>query len=351
MKVTPYEVKGKIDYEKLITKFGVKRLTPKLKRKLGDHHLLRRNIFFAHRDLEKLTDNFFLYTGCGPSGNIHLGHYIVWEFTKWLQDQFGCDVYFQFTDDEKFLYKNMSYDDIQHWTKENMLDVAAVGFNPKKTFFIVNTKHANLMYPEAIKVAKKLTLSTVKSAFGFTNETNIGSYFYTAMQTVPTFLPNILDGGKRQCLIPYAIDQDPHFRLTRDIVPKLGHQKPLSIQCKFLPALQGDGKLSSSVGNAIYLTDSPSQVKKKINKYAFSGGRDTVKEHREKGGNPDIDTSFQWLRYFEASDKVLDDIELKYKSGEMLSGELKLILVNKINSILAEHQKRREKVILDQFML
>lgn len=351
MKVTPYEVKGKIDYDKLITKFGVKHLTPKLKAELGDHHLLRRDIFFAHRDLDKLSENMFLYTGCGPSGPVHMGHMVVWQFTKWLQDQLDCDVYFQFTDDEKFLYKNMSYDEIQKWTHENMLDVAAVGFNPKKTFFIVDTKHAHLMYPEAIKVAKKITLSTVKSAFGFTNETNIGSYFYTAMQTVPTFLPNVLDGGDRQCLIPYAIDQDPHFRLTRDIVPKLGHKKPASIQCKFLPGLQGDGKLSSSIGAAIYLTDTPKEVKKKINKYAFSGGKDTVEEHRKKGGNTDIDTSFQWLRYFEESDETLADIKQRYESGQLLSGELKAILIDKVNSILAQHQKRREKVDLSKFML
>ena len=48
----------------------------------------------------------------------------------------------------------------------------------------------------------------------------------------------------------------------------------------------------------VYTTDSPETVKKKINKYAFSGGQADIEEHRKKGGNPDIDVSYQYLRIF-----------------------------------------------------
>ena len=50
--------------------------------------------------------------------------------------------------------------------------------------------------------------------------------------------------------------------------------------------------MSASREYSIWTTDSPAEVKKKINKYAFSGGQNTVEEHRKKGGNPDIDVSF-----------------------------------------------------------
>jgi len=166
------------------------------------------------------------------------------------------------------------------------------------------------------------------------------------MQAVPAFLPSVLKNKKMACLIPHAIDQDPHFRITRDILPKLGYFKPASIQCRFLPGLGGiqdSGKLSSSKGVAIYLTDSPKQVKNKINKYAFSGGKETVEEHRAKGGNPDIDVAYQWLTFFEEDDAKLEKIYNEYKSGTLLSGELKAILIDKLNEFLAEHQKRREK--------
>ncbi|HIJ12090.1 TPA: tryptophan--tRNA ligase [Candidatus Woesearchaeota archaeon] len=365
-KVTPWEVKGNVDYDKLISEFGVSKIDDKLLKRIKKHtselhHFLRRGVFFAHRDLKFALDeyekgNLFLYTGCGPSGPIHMGHAIVWMFTKWLQDTFDLDLYFQFTDDEKFMFKDKSYDEIQKWLHENMLDVIAIGFKPEKTHFLIDTKHASLMYPEAIKVAKRLTYSTVKSAFGMKDSTNVGMVFFTAMQAVPAFLPSVLKKKKLACLIPHAIDQDPHFRLTRDILPKLGYHKPASIQCRFLSGLQGmqtDGKLSSSEGKAIYLTDDPKTVKKKINKYAFSGGQATVEEHRKKGGNPEIDVAYQWLTFFEENDKKLEKIYKEYKSGKLLSGELKAMLIEKLNGFLAEHQKRRKKAakMIDQFML
>lgn len=362
--ITPWEVKGNIDYDKVIKEFGVKKIEGPVEKSLnevvGDHHFLRRGVFFAHRDLdfalkEHKKNNLFLYTGCGPSGPIHLGHAMVWMFTKFLQDKLGCELWFQFTDDEKFLFKDKSFEEIQSWTKENMLDVIALGFDPKKTHFLVNTKHSGLLYPEAIKVAKKLTFSTVKGAFGFTNENNIGTIFYTSMQTVPAFLPSIIHKKKMACLIPHAIDQDPHFRVTRDILPKLGFSKPASIQSRFLPGLGGmgnDGKMSSSEGAAIYLTDDPKTVRKKIMKYAFSGGKDTVEAHRKHGGNPDVDVAYQWLTFFEESDEKLKKIYADYKSGKLLSGELKQILVDKLNEFLEEHQKRRKDAekLIPKFM-
>ena len=364
-KVTPWEVEGKIDYQKLIQEFGIKKLTTtdldRIKNLTGDlHPYLRRGIFFAHRDLSWCLDEyekgnkFFLYTGCGPSGPIHLGHVSIWLFTLWLQQKFSAELWFQFSDDEKFLFKDKSYEEIQRWTYENMLDIIALGFNPKKTHFLVDTKHAGLMYPEAIKVAKKITFSTVKSAFGFTDTNNIGTIFYTAMQTVPVFLPNVLNNEKKPCLIPLAVDQDPHFRLTRDIIEKLGHKKPAIIHAKFMPPLVGvEGKMSSSsTEKAVLLTDNPETVKKKIQKYAFSGGQPTIEEHRQKGGNPDIDVSYQWLLYFEEDDQKLEKIYHDYRLGKLLSGELKQILIDKLNFFLKEHQKKRElaKKKVDQFI-
>lgn len=368
-KVTPWEVSGDVNYAKLIKEFGVSEVDDKILARIKKHTkdlhpMLRRKVFFAHRDLNWIIDEyekgnkFFLYTGRAPSGPIHLGHLMVWVFTKWLQDKFGVELWFQFPDEEKFLVKqNIDYEETQKWLKENMLDVIALGFDPKKTHFIVDTKNADLMYGEACKVAKKITFNMVKSSFGLDDSANIGSIFYTSMQAVPAFLPSILAKKEIPCLIPHAIDQDPHFRLTRDILPKLGHYKPASIQCSFLPPLQGvSGKMAASGAEsaAIFTTDDEKTVAKKINKYAFSGGQATIEEHRKKGGDPDIDVSFQYLRmFFEEDDKKLEKIYKDYKSGKMLTGELKKILIDKINAFLKEHQKNRklaEKQI-DKFLI
>ena len=363
--MNPYEVSGTIDYDRIVKEFGIQKLDgamlERIKKITGkDHHFLRRKIFFAHRDLKWCLDEyekgntFFLYTGCGPSGPIHLGHLGTWLFTKWLQDVFDVELWFQFTDDEKFLFKNKSYEEIQDWTKENMLDIIALGFDPKKTHFIIDTKHAGIIYPEAIKVAKRLTFSTIKGAFGFNDSNNIGSIFYTSMQTVPVFLPNVLRNEKRPCLVPLGIDQDPHFRISRDVVEKLGHKKPAIMHARMMCPLTGkDGKMSSSdPDKAILTTDNAATVKKKINKYAFSGGQENLEDHRKLGGNPDIDVAYLWLEYFEEDDNKLKQIHDEYKAGKLLSGELKAILIEKINAFLAEHQARREKAAeqLDQFI-
>jgi len=366
--VTPWEVKGEVDYSKLIKEFGVSKLDEKVLNRIKKHTkelhpMLRRGIFFAHRDMNWLLDEyekgnkFFLYTGRSPSGGVHLGHLVPWILCKWLQDKFGVEMWFQFPNEEKFLFKkDLSFEKAQEALEENMLDVIALGFDPKKTNFLIDTKHAGIMYEHACKVAKKLTFNMVKASFGLNDSTNVGAIFYTSMQAVPAFLPSALKGKNIPCLIPLGFDQDPHFRLTRDIMPRLGYYKPSIMHNVFLPPLSGvKGKTSSSESdqNAIFTTDSAKEVAKKINKYAFSGGRDTLEEHRKLGGNPDVDISFQYLRFlFEEDDQKLAKIGRDYRSGKLLSGELKKITIEKINSFLKDHQARREKAkkMIDKFV-
>ena len=356
--VTPWEVKGAVDYDKLIKQFGTEPLTGALTKKIEkaagrSHHMLRRRIFFSHRELDVLLKEhaqgkrFALYTGRGPSGQTHVGHLIPWIFTKYLQDAFRVPLYFQITDDEKFLYQpKLSLEDTHRYALENSLDLIALGFDPEKTFIIIDTDNAGTLYRIALQVAKKVTASTARSVFGFSSETNIGLYFWPAMQAAPCFLPSVLEGEKIRTLIPAAIDQDPYWRIVRDVAPRLGYPKTAAMHCVFLPALTGpSGKMSTSTGqeSTVFTTDDEKTVRKKIMKYAFSGGQATVAEHREKGGNPDVDVSYQWLTFFEEDDKRLARIHDDYKSGKLLSGELKQILADKLWAFLKEHQRRREQ--------
>lgn len=120
-----------------------------------------------------------------------------------------------------------------------------------------------------------------------------------------------------------------------------------------MPGL-GGGKMSSSDPNSfIALTDTPEEAERKIKKYAFSGGQPTLEEHRKKGGNPDVDVSFQYLsNFFEPDDQKIKQIYQDYKSGKLLTGELKQLLIEKLQSFLKEHQKNREKARkqLDKFL-
>ena len=263
-------------------------------------------------------------------------------FTKWLQDKFHVNTYIQITDDEKFLEekRDLSYEDTQHWARENILDIAAVGFDPDKTFILQDTEFIGHAYPLILKIARRINFSVARAVFGFTNETNIGFLFYPSIQILPSLLE------KKRCLIPAAIDQDPYWRIQRDIAESLGYYKAAAIHSKFLPPLTGvqDKMSSSKPETAIYLTDSDKMVRDKVKKHAFSGGRDTVEEHRRLGGNADVDVPFQWLyMLFERDDKRIEQIRTEYRSGRMLSGELKKILIDKISEFLEEHRKRRDK--------
>lgn len=349
--VTPWDVSGTIDYDKLIEQFGTKKISPHLKERMqkcaGElHPMLSRDYFFSHRDMDLILDDhekgkgFFLYTGRGPSGPMHIGHLVPLIFTKWLQEKFKCNLYIQVTDDEKFLVKQgMQWSDTQKYSHENILDIIAAGLDPKRTFIFKDSEYVKNVYPLMLSVARKTTLSTAKAVFGFNDSSNIGLTFYPAYQIVPTFFE------KKRCLIPSAIDQDPYWRVQRDIAESLGYFKTAAMHSKFLPPLSGtDGKMSSSASEgAIWLSDDAKAVKHKISKYAFSGGKSSIEEHRKLGGNPDIDVPFQWLKiFFEHSDKKLQKLHGDYKSGALLSGEMKAILIDKINEFLAAHSQRRE---------
>ena len=152
--------------------------------------------------------------------------------------------------------------------------------------------------------------------------------------------------GPLPVVVPVGIDQDPHIRLARDMASRIKEVKlmqPSSTYHLFVPGL-GGGKMSSSDPTSfIALTDDEKTVKNKVNRYAFSGGRDTIEEHRRLGGVPEVDIAYQWLTFFEEDDIKLKSIYDDYKSGRMLSGELKQILIDNLNSFLSEHQKKREK--------
>lgn len=209
-----------------------------------------------------------------------------------------------------------------------------------------------------IRIQKSVTFNQVKGIFGFGDSDVIGKIAFPAVQAAPalsTTFPSIFGKEKVPVLIPCAIDQDPYFRMCRDVAPKLGFPKPALLHSTFFPALQGaKTKMSASEFNsAIFLTDTPKQIKTKINKHAFSGGRTTVEEHRELGGNTDVDVPYQLLKFFLEDDAELEKIRVTYTSGELLSGEIKKLAFECLQPIVTAHQESRKAVtdeILELFM-
>lgn len=263
------------------------------------------------------------------------------------------------TDDEKFLVKDLTLAECQHFAVENSKDIIASGFNPEKTFIFADSKYFGVMYETVLKIQKLINYNQARAVFGFAESDPIGKIAFPPTQIAPCFseaFPHIFKGRTDiPCLIPYAIDQDPYFRLCRDIAPRLKLHKPASICSKFFPALQGhNSKMSASSENsAIFMTDTPAQIKTKINRHAFSGGGETVEVHRERGANLAVDIPFQYLRFFMESDEELNRIAGEYSAGRMLTGEVKAVCINILQEFVGEFQKRRAAVddeIVKNFM-
>ena len=353
--VTPWEVEGNVDYNKLIKKFGTFAITnemiEKIKKITGEvHPLLKNRYFFSHRDLDWILNEyqkgnkFYLYTGRGPSGLIHLGHVMPWLFTKYLQDRFDVKLIFQITDDEKFLFNDSKdLETINKFTIENILDIIAIGFDPNKTKIIVDTKHINYLYPLSIEIAKKITFSTAKAVFGFSSSSNIGMIGFPPIQSAPCFLPSLIEKKLTPVLIPAAIDQDPYWRITRDIAEKIGYYKPAQIHSKFIPGLTSSGKMSSSrPETALFTIDEPENLEKKV-KNTFTGGQPTVALQRKLGGNADICPVYWYLNYLFDSEDESTERYNNCTGGNLLCGECKGDLIKEVKPFMNNIQLKREK--------
>ncbi|MCD4759415.1 tryptophan--tRNA ligase [archaeon] len=354
-KVTPYEVEGEIDYNKVVKEFGASLIDEKLKSKLAGLRLVDKDIFFAHRDLDKIINkDFAIVSGRGPSAKLTLAHLQIFKFVKEMQDKFGCRVFIPFSDDEKFLLNpNLDFEESRRLAYENALDIVALGFDPKKTEIIMDFKNMDQeLFNLSMRCAKTITNNTVRSAFGFTGDKNIGINFYSAMQIAHILYPTVK--YNIPSVVVVGVDQDIFIKLARDVAYKLKLPKPGDLLSKFLPSLSGGVKMSASnPGSAIYTDDSMKDVEKKLKK-AFSGGRETVEEHRKKGGDPSVDVCYQYLDLFLENDAAkLKEIHDDYKSGKLLSGELKKYTIKKVQEFLREHQKKREKAkkMLDKFLV
>lgn len=387
MTVTPWIVEGVVDYDKLTSNFGCTRIDGELIKRIEQvtrcraHRWLERGLFFSQRDLEQLLAShekekpIYIYTGRGPSNDMHLGHCVPFEFTKYLQDAFGAVLVIQLSDDEKYYFRkaNNPPEYYRSLARENAKDIIAFGFNPDKTYIFANseeiTKNVELLR-NFVLMAGNSSGADIEAIFGLstsnaggTKQSNtVGQVMWPVLQSLPAYSSSFTkffgtEKKQRLCLVPMAIDQDPYFRLARDFAHKfrnLGYMKPSCIHSEFLPALAGsDGKMSSTgVSPTVFLVDSVTEIKKKIKSYAFSGGGDTLELHRKHGANLAVDISYQYLLYFLEDDAELEHIAKEYSSGRMLTSDVKRRMTECVISYIQKLQDARSKVtddVIDHF--
>ena len=188
-----------------------------------------------------------------------------------------------------------------------------------------------------------MTLSEIRSVYGYTPDQNIGLHFYPSIQAAHVVLPQTF--GFPNVLVPIGPDEDAHLRVCRDVAEKFGYVKPSVLHSVFLPGLDGN-KMSKSKNNAIFFLDEQKEIKRKV-MTAFSGGRTTVEEHRRLGGNPDVDVAYMYLKSYFLADKESIHIYDEYKRGKLLSGDLKKMLLEHIEARIDKFIAKYNKVTLE----
>jgi len=359
-RIDPWSSEEIEDYERLLKGFGMKPMESLVKRTPNPHLLMRRGIVFGHMDFDKIAGcmrqkkDYAMLTGLMPSGSFHLGHKMVADQMIYYQEQ-GAKVFICVADVEAYNMRLASLEKLRKMAIEDyLLNYIALGLKPKNCDFYFQSSRStdpvktNAYHKLVSLASRKTTMNEMKDIYGTLSPGKIMSVMHQIADILHPMLPEF--GGKKHVVVPVGVDQSAHLRYSRDIAArftKSGEYNfllPASTYHKFLKGLRGGKMSSSDPYSFIALTDSPKEVKEKIVKHAFSGGRGSLKEHREKGGVPEVDVAYQLLYFmFEPDDKKIKKIYQDYKSGSLLTGELKQMTVEKVTKFLEKHQEKREK--------
>ena len=318
-----------LDYDKLVNQFGIKKFSDILGEIDDPLHLMERGVIFGHRDFDKIVPHingkkdFAVMTGMMPSGQMHIGHKMVIDQLKWYFKK-GGKLSLSIADMEAYAARGMSFSEGKRIAIEEYLtNYIALGLDLTDDDINVYLQSQNKTLNDlTFKLAKKVNFNNLNAIYGFNQSTNMAHLYAPLVQVADILLPQTEEyGGPKQVVVPVGIDQDPHLRLTRDIAAKLNEEygfiAPASTYHRFLTGLTGDKMSSSKPKTAIYLNDTPKKAEKKV-KSAKTGGRESLEEQNELGGQPDSCVIYEMLVYH----LIDDDEELKKIREECLDGTL-----------------------------
>lgn len=311
---------------------------------------LRRGIAFAHMGIEPIIEcvahnkPFTVVSGLNPSSPLHLGHKALFDVLVDLP-KLGADVQIPLTNDESYVDGKAAWiEDGKRVAIEQILpEMQSFGFVTGKTKIYVLTETPEL-YRFAMSISRLVTYDMVKAVFGKESLVNVGQIFYRGVvQLAQILLPQLPEyGGPKPTLIPVGIDQHPYVLLARDVAKKLNMIPPSEFVISFQPSLLNpEKKMSGSkLSTAIFLTDSESEIRKKIS-HAYTGAVSSLDEHHAFGGIPEICPVFQLLRYHHPDDAFVEKIRSNYTSGRLTTNELKKITADFIVEVVAGKQLKR----------
>ena len=319
-----------VDYDKLVNQFGIGKISDIINDIENPQRLMKRGVVFGHRDFDEINKlinqnkEFAVVTGMMPSGQMHIGHKMVVDQLIWYQEK-GAMLSLPIADLESYAARGMSFEEGRRIAVEEYLtNWIALGLDLERDNVNVYLQSQNkLLQDLSFRASSKTNFSQLKAIYGFTPSTNIAHVQAPLMQVADILLPQTEEfGGPKKVVVPVGIDQDPHIRLTRDIAQKLnedlGFLTPASTYHRFLTGLTGDKMSSSKPSTAIYLNEDSKTAAKKV-KTAKTGGRESLKEQQELGGEVDKCVIYEMLVYH----LIDDDEELEKIRNDCLNGTLR----------------------------
>ncbi len=223
--ISPWEVTGEVDYEKLIREFGMEPFSTLLSEIDDPMHLMRRGVIFGHRDYWRIVDamknkrEFAVMSGFMPSGYPHFGHKMTMDEIVWHNEKGGV-AFVGIADMEAHAVRGLSWKETHKIGMEYIKAIIALGLNENSVIYF---QSANQPVKDlAFELSEEVNWSELKAIYGFNGETTLAKMFVTAVQAGDILLPQLSHyGGPKPTVVPVGADQDPHLRLTRDMSARI----------------------------------------------------------------------------------------------------------------------------------
>lgn len=296
-----------------------------------------------------------ILTGDRPTGKLHIGHYVgsLRERVK-MQESGEYDPFIMIADQQALTDNARDPEKIRRSLTEVALDYQAVGLDPAKSTLFVQSQipalaELNLYYLNLVTVSRLERNPTVKAEIqqkNFNRSIPAGFFTYPVSQTadITAFKAN---------LVPVGDDQEPMLEQAREIVrtfnsiygevlvepegvfPPKGQGR--------IPGLDGNAKMSKSLGNAIYLSDDEDTLKKKV----MSMYTDPNHIHVEDPGQVEGNVVFTYLDIFDKDTAKVQELKDHYRHGGLGDVKIKRYLMEVLNAELAPIRQRRAEFAKD----
>jgi tryptophanyl-tRNA synthetase len=288
-------------------------------------------------------------SGMRPTGQLHLGH-LIGALGNWVPLQAQYDCYYFVADWHALTsdYANSSH--VTAFAYENAADWIAAGLDPEKSTLFVQSlvpEHAELylLLSMVVPVPWLERVPTYKEQQENLKDRDLSSIGFLGYPLLQTADVAIYDAR----FVPVGEDQVAHLELARESVRRFNNffgdvlvePQPLLTRFGRLPGLDGDKKMSKSLGNTIHLSDSADDVKKKVRQMYTDPKRVRADIPGTVEGNP----VFIYHDAFNPNVAEVDDLKERYRTGKVGDVEVKTKLANALNAHLDPIRERRATLL------